>query len=115
MNALTITRKAIDLADLILSAVNALADATEQLAYRVRCKAADLHVERLRSARKANAADVIAASVKLDKFVSDCKQRAKEQEHAAIVAEAEMEAKRRKAAAVNVALAFEAAKLGRSL
>lgn len=115
MNALTVTRKAITIADLFLLAANTLAEATRRLAFKLQDKATDLHVERLRSARKASSARVIEASIKLDKFTSDCKQRAREQEHAAVVAEAEMEAMRRKQAAVNVALAFEASKLGRTL
>ena len=108
MNALTLTRKAVAL---IRATNNLIARALSAAEVKV----IDLHVTLLRRTRKASSARVIEASVKLDKFTADCKQRAREQEHAATVAVAEMESLRRKQAAVNVALAFEASKLGRTL
>lgn len=108
MNILHVSRKMVEL----LRKVN---NRVARFLFSVELAAIDAHLEQLRAARKAGAADVIAASIRTEKFVSDCKTRAQEQAHAAVVAEAEMEAKRRKQAAINVALSLEASRFGRIL
>lgn len=115
MNSLTVSRKLVELGRRLVTLTYRITVRAEDAALSFRRAATDAHVNRLRAARKEGQAAVIAAAVRTEKFVSDCKTRAQEQAHAATVAEAELAAVQRKQAAINVALSLEAAKYGRIL
>lgn len=104
MNALSVTRKLTRIAAAVLT-----------LAAAIERKVVGLHIRKLRDARNASTSSVIEASQQHDKFCADQHQRHMELEAQTDRAIEALETKKRRGAALNVAVALEITKLGHSI